>query len=189
MAIYEKILIVGTETSDLRPAFQLALTLARDAGANLTFLDVADAIPDSLRDSLPSSLLGGLESAARERRTAVAARFIEEALHAGIEVQASFEVGSAFIGDCRAAVLAGGYDLLIKTVDAASEHSRSTYGSTDKHLLRKCPCALWLVAPEAERRPSRVLAAVNCDPRERRRQRLERRYSPCRGGCCSHAGR
>jgi nucleotide-binding universal stress UspA family protein len=40
------------------------------------------------------------------------------------------------------------------------------FGSTDLHLLRKCPCPVWLIKPTKKKKYARILAAVDPDPSE-----------------------
>jgi nucleotide-binding universal stress UspA family protein len=85
------------------------------------------------------------------------------AAEAEVSLSTQSATGSAFRVAIRAAI-AGRHDLVVKTFDRGAAAARSIRGSTDSHLLRKCPCALWLVHPEAAAGSKRVLAAVNPDP-------------------------
>ena len=40
------------------------------------------------------------------------------------------------------------------------------FGSTDMHLLRKCPCPVWITKSTEHSRYRRILAAVDRDPEE-----------------------
>lgn len=53
-----------------------------------------------------------------------------------------------------------GHDLVVVTTDA--EHPQP---AAFKRLLRKCPCPVWVLRPNRERK-QRILAAVNPDPSE-----------------------
>jgi nucleotide-binding universal stress UspA family protein len=59
-------------------------------------------------------------------------------------------------------VIRKGYDLVIKSPEQWDWLDRF-FGSDDMHLLRKCPCPVWLVRPLAEQSYRRVLAAVDVD--------------------------
>ena len=48
------------------------------------------------------------------------------------------------------------------------------FGSTDLHLLRKCPCPVWVVKPSAHKKDTRILAAVDPDPGVKANQELNR---------------
>lgn len=59
-------------------------------------------------------------------------------------------------------VLRGGHDLVVKAPDDAGWLKR-LLGSDDMHLLRKCPCPVWLINRETARPFRRILAAVDVD--------------------------
>lgn len=161
MERYRKILVVIAEDSDPGPALRRALRLARSTGAELTLLDIAEPAPEETRGLIGAATLEALESAAVERRTAALLGLAAEAESAGVPVLKRMVSGSPFRVAIRT-VLREGHDLLLKTMDTGDGHARSPQGSTDKHLLRKCPCPVWLIAPGED--GGRVLAAVNPDP-------------------------
>jgi nucleotide-binding universal stress UspA family protein len=160
---FKKLLVVITESSDPRPAFERALKLARHAESELTLLDIAELVPEETESLIPLGILDALKAASLEHRTAALMSLAEEARRAGVPVLTELATGSAFQIAIRA-VLTKGYDLVLKTIDRRDMASRSLHGSTDKHLLRKCPCPFWLSASTDEHENAHILAAVNPDP-------------------------
>jgi nucleotide-binding universal stress UspA family protein len=69
-------------------------------------------------------------------------------------------------------VIRDGRDLVMINAEGGR---RSWFGSTVTHLLRKCPCPVWVLRPEPLERYGRILAAVDCDPAEDGRFELKRR--------------
>jgi nucleotide-binding universal stress UspA family protein len=61
-------------------------------------------------------------------------------------------------------VLRGAHDLVIKAAENPGWLGR-LLGSDDMHLLRKCPCPVWLVRREAPTPYRRVVAAIDLDDR------------------------
>jgi len=59
-------------------------------------------------------------------------------------------------------VLRNGRDLVIKTPKTGDCLDR-LFCSEDMHLLRKCPCPVWLIKPEETKAYRRILAAVDVD--------------------------
>jgi len=57
-------------------------------------------------------------------------------------------------------VLRDDYDLVFKMSDSGGLLNR-VFGSDDMHLLRKCPCPVWLVKPKSPKTYKRILAAVD----------------------------
>ena len=72
------------------------------------------------------------------------------------------QFGTAFIEAIRD-VLRNGRDLVVKTVGQGGAHA-FLFGATDQHLLRKCPCPVWLLQAENHLKCKRVLAAIDFDP-------------------------
>jgi nucleotide-binding universal stress UspA family protein len=57
-------------------------------------------------------------------------------------------------------VLSNRHDLVIKVCESV-EWLHQRFGSEDMHLLRKCPCPVWLIRPSAPKTYRRILAAVD----------------------------
>jgi len=69
-------------------------------------------------------------------------------------------VGKGFIEIIRRAVDTR-CDLVIKRAEPLTGLGRFFFASTDQHLLRKCPCPVWLQTCGSAATPRRVLAAVD----------------------------
>lgn len=79
----------------------------------------------------------------------------------GIVVRTKVLVGRPFLEIIRS-VLADGHDLVMKTARGKRRFQPRLVGSTALHLLRKCPCPVWILDPKpAEHRG--ILAAVDPD--------------------------
>jgi len=68
-------------------------------------------------------------------------------------------VGTGFLEIIRA-VRRQRFDLVIKAAENPSFVTR-IFGGDDMHLLRKCPCPVWLTRPGERSNYSRILAAVD----------------------------
>jgi len=73
--------------------------------------------------------------------------------------------GTAFLEIIREVIRAQ-YDLVIKPPKPGGALAQRLLGSADMHLLRKCPVPLWIMQSAEEKRPRRVLAAVDFGPAE-----------------------
>jgi len=76
-------------------------------------------------------------------------------------VQTAVLVGTPFLEIIRE-VLRNAHDLLIKAPEDPDWIER-LFGSDDMHLLRKCPCPVWLVKDASAASYRRILAAVDVD--------------------------
>ena len=57
----------------------------------------------------------------------------------------------------------GGHDLVIKNAEPGGL-SGSSFGANDMHLMRKCPCPVWIIKPTERHKYHRILAAVDQAP-------------------------
>ena len=78
-----------------------------------------------------------------------------------VKIDTRVLVGTSFLEIIRE-VLRNGHDLVIKCPESPDWLDRFFSGD-DMHLLRKCPCPVWLVKPETEESYQRILAAVDVD--------------------------
>lgn len=79
---------------------------------------------------------------------------------AGVEVSTRVTRGRSYLEIIRE-VLRGGHDLVVKTIEHEDWFKRAFFGTTDRHLLRKCPSPVLLVDPNRARPAERVLVAVD----------------------------
>ncbi len=86
-------------------------------------------------------------------------RLIVSIRHEGIEVRAVVLMGSAFLEITRA-VLRERHDLVIMTAEVPGGLKNLMFGSTSMHLMRKCPCPVWVTKPGQPDNYARILAAV-----------------------------
>ncbi|KPQ14984.1 MAG: universal stress protein family protein [Rhodobacteraceae bacterium HLUCCA09] len=142
----------------------LAAGLAADEGAPLAAV-MAAALPRDIDALAHAASL--TPEAMRSRMTAVLARRLD-ALCSATAPDAAREVrlGKPFVEIIRA-VQARGAGLLVKAAEDLPSASAALLASTDQHLIRKCPCPVWLVRGGAAR-PRRVVAAIDVtEPDER----------------------
>ena len=148
--------LVGEEAAPGR-SFTRAVELARDNDARLT---VAYVVP---HPDAPGPLDLDLTMVRRmiaARRRDDLERLAATAAEEGIDVGTRILDGPVFLEAIRE-VVRGGHDLLIKVAEGETGLRARFFGSTDKHLMRKCPAPVWLLDPEQSDRFGVVLAAVD----------------------------
>lgn len=137
-------------------ALKVASELVRETKARLTVMDVLEDIALPERSALSFS-----QMAARARADRAAEL---EAKLAAMDVPGEptivVDVGAPSLQLIRR-VLSHHHDLLLKTARGVDRRHRSFFGGTARRLVRKCPCPVWLVAPEALPERPRILAAVD----------------------------
>ena len=148
----------GSDEQTLKAAD--SLTLAQDG--TITLLDIVEPPSDIDRIAAatglsPPAIEERLVAERHETLAALASTAVAERRPA-IDVR----VGKAFIEIIRY-VIAHDIDLIVKAAEEADGLSRFLFTSTDQHLLRKCPCPVWLRPPGSARSVRTVLAAVDVD--------------------------
>lgn len=97
----------------------------------------------------------------REKRRADITEALGESLPDG-DTRLHVLIGKSFV-KVIGCVLRHDIDLVIKVAEPLSRFQNLLFGSTDQHLLRKCPCPVWLRTPDAGRAPRSIIAAVDVD--------------------------
>jgi universal stress protein E len=162
MKRFKNILYVNETGVNQSSAMARAVSLAKNNQADLTIVDV---IPDEVIAAAVGPTDG---PSAEELRSEVAADHRKTLLsliapfQQGIDIQIQVVTGKRFL-EVIHMVLSQSFDLVVKTAEDPDWMDR-LFGSDDMHLLRKCPCPVWLIKPSENIRFKTVLAAVDIDP-------------------------
>lgn len=159
---FRRLLVVCRGDHSDRATVAMAARLARTWQAGLTAMAVVE---------LPSDI-GRLARLSGISRETIAQRILEEhrqtvtALVAeasgGLSVSVTVTSGKPFL-EVIHQVLANGHDLVLKTAEILETGAPSLFASTDQHLLRKCPCPVWLRTGGSPEPARSVIAAVDVD--------------------------
>ncbi|RTR05895.1 universal stress protein [Halomonas nitroreducens] len=160
MKRFKSILYVIEPSAPQEAGLARAVSLAENNQAMLTLIDV---IPEEMLDlSLAPrgpSAIEFRDAVIAERRTWIESLILPHADRIACHIEVL--TGITFIEVIRA-VLRDDHDLVIKTAENP-EWSRLLFGSDDMHLMRKCPCPVWLMTPEEKANYRRIVAAVDVD--------------------------
>ena len=151
---------------DRRPGHQLTIKRGGDlARRNQARLTVVDVIEDDSWDSgeiYASASFRELKQLVIEERQKDLESAIEPVRQQGLDVRAKLLFGKPFLEIIRE-VLRENHDLVIKTAQGEGGLKGMLFGSTATHLMRKCPCPVWVVKEEENERYDRIIAAVDPD--------------------------
>jgi len=160
MKRFNNILCVVTPEAGSQPALERAVTLAENNQASLTVIEVTERVTAGIGmpegGPISADLQAAIVSAHEQELDALIEPYRQR-----INVQARVLIGTPFLEIIRE-VLRNERDLVIKTAEACDWQNR-LFGSDDMHLLRKCPCPVWLIKPQAQKAYRRILAAVDVD--------------------------
>ena len=158
MERFNEILCVVTTPELSRAALDRAVTLAENNQARLTAVAVAE--PISIGMGMPEH--GPISADLQAAKASACAEELELSVanyRRRVEVKTKVLVGIQFVEIIRQ-VLRNGHDLVVKACEPL-EWVDNLFGSEDMHLLRKCPCPVWLIKPSAPKTYRRILAAVD----------------------------
>ena len=125
------------------------LTLAANlAGKNDARLTVVENVQDC---SLSSSFI--------DERKKRLCRLTESIRVAGVRIETAILKGTLFL-EVIHQVLRGKHDLVLMVTDGGRGYRKLFFGSDTLHLLRKCPCPVWITKQEPQNNYDHILAAI-----------------------------
>jgi universal stress protein E len=141
-------------------AFERALRLCRVTGAELSIASVCEEPSAGILEYLAS--WGTSAEVIRGEAEQVAAGQQLAALASARGVKATSEVlhGNRFFAVSRK-VQRDNHDLLIKAAESTHVIQQVLLGHTDRQLIRKCPCPVWIEKPTSGKTHDRVLVALD----------------------------
>ncbi len=172
MKRFKNILLVAYGTSDIRAALKRAVRLAKENQARLTMVDVVEELPRDARTVLKEISPSDIEDKVIEQHLKALQRLTGSMKDVGLHIDTKVLVGTPFIEIIRE-VLRNQHDLVMKTAPGKAGSRATLFRSTDMQLMRACPCPVWLIKPTHRKKYARILAAVDPDPSDEQKRRLD----------------
>jgi nucleotide-binding universal stress UspA family protein len=160
MKRFKDILCIIESEEARQPALERAVMLAENNQANLTVVDVIERIAAGIGMPDGGEISAVLQDAI-ESTHAQKLNTLVDSYRKRIEIETRVLAGVPFLEIIRE-VLRYGHDLVIAIPETRDWLDR-LFGSDDMHLLRKCPCPVWLIKPAATKLYRCILAAVDVD--------------------------
>jgi nucleotide-binding universal stress UspA family protein len=153
--------VIEPGNRDQQAALARAVALAEQNQAELTVLSVVDR--PRLGPFFSQSRAADIEQSVRAHEQARIDSLLAACAPMST-IPSDVRFGTPFLEAVRD-VLRNHRDLVIKQAEDP-RLSRLLFGGTDLHLLRKCPCPVWIVRPGEQSKYRRVVAAIDFDPWE-----------------------
>ena len=160
MQRFKNILFFSNPSVKQDAAIRRAGFLAKQNDARLTILSVIKALPDELRVPVAGTASKELQTQIIHERQIQAERVANDFRQERIDAHSKLVTGAAFVEVIRE-VLREQHDLVILAADGKRSVITRLFGSTSMHLMRKCPCPVWVVKPGAGKSYNRILAAID----------------------------
>lgn len=163
MKRFKNILYYVDARATHQPTLQRAVDLAIRNRGRLTVVGVLDELPRELCLLLPVTPPVDLQDMALQDLRSRLERLVEPVRQKGLRLVVEVLCGKPFLEVIRA-VLRHQHDLVMMTAEGKGGLRDLLFGSTSSHLMRKCPCPVWVLKPGPHKRFLRILAAVDPDP-------------------------
>ncbi|NOS35150.1 MAG: universal stress protein [Deltaproteobacteria bacterium] len=171
MKRFKNILLFAGSEGWKDAALEQALTLVKRNKAKLKIVDVVEDLPREIRVRITvKSALETQELVINKRKNKLE-QLIKPMRKDGVYVRAKVLIGTPFLEIIRE-VLRDKHDLVIKTARGKGGLKEILFGSTAMHLMRKCPCPVWVIKPTHHKKYARIMAAVDPDPSDEAKNAL-----------------
>ncbi len=171
MKRFKKILVVCNGKAHDAIALKRATRLAKENRAALTVVSVLEALPHDTRKLFKLVAPVKLQDLLTKQRRTELEGYVAGAKKSGVDVEVKVLVGTKFVEIIRE-ILRNGHDLVMKATPGQRGEKEMLFGSTDLHLMRECPSAVWIMKPTKSKKYARILAAVDPDPLDEDRNKL-----------------
>ena len=98
-----------------------------------------------------------------EEESQLLEKWVDFVRRSGVPVGGKMLCGTPFLEIIRE-VLRNEHDLVMTTAEGRGSLKERLFGSTTMHLMRKCPCPVWVMKPIQSEQHTRILAAVDPTP-------------------------
>lgn len=172
MERFKNILLVDNIRVGSQVTLQRAEALARNNKAQLTVLKVLGDVPRDMKTIFGSKRAVEIREEAVRNCENQLDELIAHVKGEGEFVSTKVLVGTPFLEIIRE-VFRNEHDLVMITAEGKeSGFTDMLFGRTTMHLMRKCPCPVWVIKPAPPVQYNRILAAVDPDPSDEEKSAL-----------------
>jgi len=154
-----------------RTALNRALSLAERNRGHLKIIDVFEVLPEKLRRKFRTKYSLNIRRIAQTEFEERIKKLISMRKYKSLRIQTRVLFGTPFIEIIRE-VLRGNHDLVVTEAEGKVGLRDRLFGTTNMHLMRKCPCPVWVIKPGRRKRYSNILAAVDVSSSQREQGQL-----------------
>jgi len=151
MKRFKNILLVSDLKTEGRSALKRAVALAERNQAELTIIDFINDLPKALK-KIQADIVKVKLKQMEEVVASIQGR--------GGNISCQILQGRHFVEIIRK-VLHDKHDLVIIPAEGKTHFKEHIFGSTTMHLIRKCPCPVWVIKSARPKKYFNILAAVD----------------------------
>lgn len=148
---FKNVLLVSDLSPAKKNALDRAVELAQRNQADLTIIDFINDLPKALRKiqadvlKVKKKQMEETVSALRQKVSRVSCQILQ---------------GTCFVEIIRK-VIRNKHDLVIIPAEGKTKFKEHIFGSTSMHLMRKCPCPVWVIKTSRSKKYFHILAAID----------------------------
>ena len=173
MKRFKNILLYIEEPRRDNAAVFRAANLAANNSGILKVVSCIDQPPTHLISRLSSDFKVDVESLIRNEKITRLNR-IKSRYEKLVPIEIKLLAGTAFI-EIVMEVLREKHDLLIVDAEDEMNMRKRLLGSNELHLLRKCPCPVWVLKPTDKNKFDRILVAIDSSSSNKETKNLNRK--------------
>lgn len=159
MQRFKNIMYVCDEKGGESEALHRAITLAINNSARLKVVEVYEDVPQEMLELFDIKKFPDLkETVARVYREDLD-HVVSDIKNKGLQISTRILTGKPFIELIRE-VLQEKHDLVIMNSATEDGLKEVFFGSDAMHMMRKCPCPVWVMKPKQGRQFAKILATV-----------------------------
>ncbi len=160
MKRFKNILLIYDQKTITQAIIDRAESLAKANAARIMILSVVNTNPSSISIALTDMSSKELFALLMKDRLAQVDTLVSTMKQKGIDANAKVFSGTPFLEIIRQ-VLRNEHDLVIIAAEGKGGFKERLFGSTSMHLMRKCPCPVWVVKPTKQKNYQHILASVD----------------------------
>jgi len=163
--------VVNTSRNDTS-ALQRAVSVMNNNLASLTVASVLEDLPADMWMTVLAVSPAEIRDIAAAEELERLEEYVTVVGGNEVLIEKKVLVGRRFL-EVIHQVLKRNHDLVIKNVETSEGLLDVFFGSADMHLMRKCPCPVWIIKP-GHKHYRRILACVDFDPGSSQNDALNR---------------
>ncbi len=161
MAKYQKLLVAIDPNQDDQPALRRAVYVVQRLGGTIkAFLPIYD-FSYEMTTLLSADERTAMRRGVIDQRTAWIEEQCQHYINSGIPIEIKVVWHNRPFEAIIQEIIAHQHDLLLKTTHQHDRLESVIFTPTDWHLLRKCPCPVWMVKDQPWPQGGKALVAVN----------------------------
>ena len=160
MQRFKNIMYVDNGSGTESEALHRAIALASNNNARLKVVEVIEEVPEEILSLVRPKKFPNLKELISRIYMENLDRVVSAAGNQELQISTKLLIGKTFIELIRE-VLRENHDLVIMNAATGGGLKEYFFGTDTMHMIRKCPCPVWVIKQKQRSRFSKILAAID----------------------------